>query len=226
MRNSNSFYKKILLLCLTLVSLTLHAQTEKVLIVSLEDTTIVHRHLGFTAFTNFKDTILRDVPLSKIIEEKLTGYLKTKFEPHIIKVPDEIKNKVYGTWGYSKEYKAWIKEAQKGYDLLIVIDNNGASNEMTNSIMPPNTSGFSSRGASHGVFTTISFHSTRISDNKKFEYYDGDNMFMNLKDFTMPEDKRTFDLQMIETIKSEFIKHIDNRIKYFLVKTYLLPDLQ
>jgi hypothetical protein len=226
MRNSNSFHKKILLLCLTLICLTLHAQTQKVIILSLEDTTIVHRHVGLTAFTNFKDTILRDIPLSKIIEEKLTGYLRTKFELHIIKVPDEIKNKVNGIWGYSKEFKAWIKEAQKGYDLLIVIDNNGASNEMTNSIMPPNTSGFTSRGNSHGVFTTISFHSTRISDNKKFEYYDGDNMFMNLKDFKMPEDKRTFDLQMKETIKSEFIKHIDNRIKYFLVKTYLLPDLQ
>jgi hypothetical protein len=227
MKQFNLIYKKALLMCLIMISLTLTAQTQKVLIVSLEDTTIVHCHLGITAFTNFKDTLKTSIPLSKIIEEKLSGYLSASFETHIINAPAEIKKQAFGFWGQSKEYKNWIKEEEKGYDYLIIINNIDISNEMNNSAMPKNTSGFYSRGSAHGVFTTINFEVYRTSNNQKIEYYNfGSKVFVHLKDFKMPEDKRTFDDQMLETIKNELIKQIDNRIKYFLAKTYILPNLE
>lgn len=227
MRRFNLTYKKLLLICLILSSLTLTAQTQKALIVSLEDTTIVHCHLGITAFTNFNDTLKTEIPLSKIIVEKLSDYIGTSFETHAINAPDEIRKHAFGYWGQSKEYKNWIKEQQKGYDYLIIINNIDISNEMNTSAIPKNTSGFYSRGSVHGVFTTINFDAYRTSNNQRLEYYNfGSKVFVNLKDFKMPEDKRTFDDQMLETIKKELIMQIDNRIRYFLTKTYILPNLK
>jgi len=227
MKQFNLIYKKLMLLCLGISSLTITAQTQKVLIVSLEDTTIVHCHLGLTAFSNFTDTLKTGIPLSKIIEEKLSAYLGTSFETHIISAPDEIRKHAFGFWGQSKEYKNWIKEQQIGYDYLIIINNIDISNEMSNSAMLKNSSGFYSRGSAHGVFTTINFDAYRILNNQRLEYYNlGSKIFVNLKEFKMPEDKRTFDEQMLETIKKELIMQINNRIKYFLTKTYILPNLK
>ena len=227
MRKFNSIYKKILLMCLIMISLTLTAQTQKVLIVSLEDTTIVHGHRGFTAFTNFKDTLRIGFPFSKIIEEKLVGYLSTLFETQIINAPTEIRKQAFGFWGQSKEFKNWIKEVEKGYKYLIIINQVDISKGMINPAMPKNTSGFFSGGSAHGVFTTINFDVYQTSNNQKLEYDNwGCKFFVMLKDFKMPKDKRTFDEQMLEGIKNELIKLIDNKIKYFLAKTYILPNLE
>lgn len=227
MRKFNSIYKKILLMCSVMISLTLAAQTQKVLIVSLEDTTMVHGHRGFTALTNFKDSLPIGFPFSKFIEEKLAGYLKTSFETQIINAPAEIREKAFGFWGESKEYKNWMKEVEKGYDYLIIIKNIDILNGTINPAMPPNTSGFFSGGSAHGIFTTISFDAYQTSNNKRLEYDNwGCKFWVMLKHFKMPEDKRTFDEQMLEAIKDELIKMIDNKIKYFFTETNLLPNLQ
>ncbi len=226
MRRINSIYKKILLMCLMMISLALTAQTKKILIVSLEDTTMVHGHLGITAFKNYKDSLRISFPFSKYIEDKLSGYLKTSFETHIINAPTEIREKAFGFWGQSKEYKEWIKEVGKGYDNLIIINNIDINKGMRNPLMPTNTSGFFSRGSTRGVFTTISLDAYQTSNNQKLEYDNfGCKFFKILKDFKMPEDKRTFDEQMLETIQNELIELIDIKIKYFLANTYTIPNL-
>lgn len=210
-----------------MISLTTTAQTNKALIVSLEDTTLVHGHRGFTALTNFKDTLHIDAPISKIIEEKLVSYLKPTFEPQIINVPAEIREKAFGFWGKSKEYKEWINEVEKGFDYVIIVNNIDISYGTINPATPANTSGFFSGGPVHGVFTTINFDLYQASNNHKFEYDNlGCKSSVMLKKFKMPEDKRTFDEPMLKTIEEEVIKLIDNKMKYFLVQTNMLPNLQ
>ena len=223
----NIICKTMLFIGISLYTLTSYSQVKKVLIVSLADTTIVHCHIGTTAITNFTDSLRLDTSISKFIEDKLTQYLESSFEVKIINAPEEIRKNAFGFWGQSKEYKNWIAEIQKGYDILVVINNIDISNELSNAPIPKNTSGFYSRGRLHGVYTTISYDAFRISDNKRLEYYNmGSKVFVQLKDFKMPTDKRTFDYEMIETMKAELLNQLDNRIKYFLTKTYLLPNIE
>ena len=227
MKKINFIYRTMLFIGIFLFTLPLFSQTKKIIIVPLEDTTIVHCHIGTTAFSNFTESLEIDIPISEFIEEKLKQYLKSSFETEIINAPEEIRKNAFGFWGQSKEFKNWIAETQKGYDILIIINNIDISNELNNAPIPKNTSGFYSRGRLHGVYTTISFDAFRISDNKRLEYYNmGSKVFVQLKDFEMPKDKRTFDQEMIETIKTELLNQLDNRIKYFLTKTYLLPNIE
>lgn len=223
----NSICRNILLVGFVMMTLSLAAQSKKVLIVSLEDTTMVHGHRGFTAITNFKDTLRMDMPFSKFIEGKLNGYLKTSFETQVINAPAEIRKNAFGFWGKSKEYKNWIAEVQKGYDYLIIVHNIDISNGTINPAMPANTSGFFSGGPVHGVFSTISFDAYQIANNQKLEYDNWECKFcVMMKKFKMPEDKRTFDNQMLEVIKNELIQLIDNKIKFFLTETSLVPNLE
>jgi len=226
MKKNYSIFKKISVISLMIISLTLTAQTKKILIVQVQDTLFVHSHIGLTAFSNFTDTLKIDFSYSKFIEEKLTKYLENSFETKFISPPKEIRENAIGYWGQSKEFKKWITETQQGYDFLILIYNIDISNELSNAPILKNSNGFYSRGLLHGVYTTIGFDAYQVP-NKRLEHYNlGSKVFIQLKDFKMPDDKRTFDDQMLETIKSELIKQIDNRIKYFLTKTYILPNLE
>jgi len=209
------------------VSLSLFSQEKKILIVPLQDTTIVNCHVGITAFNNFSEPLNTGISLSKIIENKLKQYLDSAFEVKIIYAPEEIRKGAYGYWGKSKEYKNWIAKAQEGYDILILINNIDISNEMLNAPIPKNTSGFYSRGRLHGVYTTISFVAILVPSNKVLDYYDmGSKIFIQIKDFDMPSDKKTFNPDIIKTINEALIKQQDDRIKYFLSNTYLLPNLK
>lgn len=220
MKSSSFIYRVLLIFSFFTFALSAFSQTKKALIVSLEDTVLVNCHVGFTAFTNSSEPLKIDIPLGNYIKNKLKEYLSQRYEVGFAYPTPEMGKK------QSKEFKSWLQEKQKGYDVLILIRNIDISNEMLNAPIPKFTTGFYSRGRMHGVYTSISFEARKVENNQRLEYYESHKAFENIKDFKMPKDKNTFDEASLEIIKDALLKHQDTRIKYFLANTYLVPELK
>jgi len=214
---------------LVINGVNLNAQTTKIAIVSLEDTTLVHQHVGLTAFANFTDTLQFKLATSKYIEKQLKKYLSSKYSASIVQLPEYAvngKKELFDFWGgMNKNIKNWLISSKDQYDLVIFINNIQIPREM-NILVQKNTSGVYSRWNMIGFYTTITFSVYRTADLKNLEYYNlGGKVISPQKDFKLPGDKKTFTPEMIEVLKAGFKKHLDSRIEHFLTNTYLIaPD--
>jgi len=151
--------KPTLLLCRILLSITCfvfsfncQAQITKIAIVSVADTTCIHRHVGLTAFTNFIDTIPMSFPIIHHMEGKLMTYLSQKYSVSVVQLPDSVL-KVKDTFFSSartKKIKQWIKNSYELYDLVIVIDNMELSENYR--LIPKYTSGIYSKPSVISIF--------------------------------------------------------------------------
>lgn len=225
MKQKNLF-RELTLGIMLIISITYSsAQISKIAIISLEDTTIVNKHVGFTILTNFTDTLNLNIAVKRHIEQQLIKNLSQKFEVNIINhLPDSIiyRQKTWG--GMTKNFKNWITNMKGQYDLVIIIDNLTIPREM-NMMVPNNTSGLYSGSKYMGFYTTITFLAYRTANLEELEYYNlGGKLITQLKTFKLPEDKRTFTPEMFVLIKDGFIKHLDSRVEHFLTKTYLMTQ--
>lgn len=203
------------------------AQTSKIALIFIADTTIVHQHVGTTAFTNFTDTLHLDVAAKQHIGEQLKRYLSRSYEVNMVNLPDSVyseKKGLYGGFGLSKEVKAWLTASKSQYDFAIFIDNMEIPSEI-NLLIPRKTSGLYTRGKTIGCYTTINFSAYRTSSLKLLEYYTlGGKLVTPLENFKLPEDKQTFTPDMLLILKDGLIKHLDSRVEFFLTKTFLVPQ--
>lgn len=209
-------------------SISVTAQTSKIAIVSLEDTTLINQHVGFTVFSNFTDTLQLHLPVRQYVEQRLFRYLSTNYEVSFLNLPDSVytsRKSIYSAWsGLSKEVKRWMTNLKDQYNLIIFVNNIDIPREM-NFIAPPKTSGVYSRGRVFGCFTSISFFAYRTSNLNELEYYNlGGKIVSELKDVSIPEDKRSFTPEALELIKAGLLKHLDSRIVHFLSKTFLVSQ--
>ena len=216
----------ILILFLILSYRVASAQTNRIIVVPIEDTTLVDCHVGATLFSNSVKPLNINIPMAKYIENKLNEYLSTKYEVTIACPPAEITRKAYGFLEKSKEFKSWLNEKQKSFDIVILIRNIDIRNELMNAPIPTGTSGFYRRGRMHGVYTTISFQAYRVSNGETFEYYESHKAFSIIKNIKLPKGKEEFDESSLHLIEEEMYKLQDSRIKYFLGNTYLIPELK
>lgn len=227
MRHPNLLRIVALSLMLTICITYSTAQISKIAIISLEDTTIVHKHVGLTAFANYTDTLNLNIPVKQQLEQQVSKTLSQKYEVSIINhLPDSItyRQKIWG--GLSKNFKNWISTLKDQYDLVIIIDNLTIPRE-TNMIVPNNSSGLYSRGRNMGFYTSITFLAYRTANLEKLEYYNMGGKFITpFKDFKLPKDKQTFTPEMLDLVKAGFIKHLDTRVEHFLTKTYLITQNQ
>jgi len=199
------------------------AQISKIAIISLEDTTIIHQHVGVTRFTNFRDTLNLNIAVKQYLEQQLVKYLSQKFEVSIVsQLTDSFvyRPKIWG--GLTKNFKNWMTNMKDQYDLVIIINNISLTPEM-NMLLPRNSSGLFSKTKYMSFYTTISFDAYRTSDLKELEYYNMGGKFVTpCKSFKLPDDKKTFTPEMLALLKDGFIKHLDSRVEHFLTKTYLM----
>ncbi|MDD2798071.1 MAG: hypothetical protein PHV20_05715 [Bacteroidales bacterium] len=221
---SHRFIKLFVLLTLIMLSVNTNSQNRKIAIISLEDTTIVRCHVGLTIFSNFTDTLDIKAPIGSFIENSLTKYLSPKYDVEIVKAPSNIRNNATTFFGRSKEYKGWIKEIESKYDMIILVENIDIPLEM-NIKIPYKTSGFYTRMSRKYIYTTITFNAYKTNPKKELEYYNmGGEFLTEIKDFDLPEDKRTFSESGLAYIKEALLVHIDNRIIHFLHKSFLCPS--
>ena len=214
-----------LLLSLTCLACSLQAQTSRIAIVSVADTTIIHQHVGFTAFTNFIDTMSINFSIIGHLEKKLLTYLTPGYTVTVVQLPDSVlkaKNGLFSS-AKSKKIKQWIKNSKDLYDVVIVIDNMGLSENYRP--MRDNTSGFFSRTSYISYYSTISYFGYRTSNLKPLEYYNQGGEFMKpVRNFKLPEDKRSFTPEMKTFLFEGFRNYLDSRVEYFLTKSYMVSQ--
>jgi hypothetical protein len=91
------------------------AQTSKVAIISLADTTIVHQHVGTTIFANFTDTLHLDIAMKQCINGYLKKYLTAKYEVSII---EQLPDSVFLPERYFWRMDGMRKEVKNGLQVL------------------------------------------------------------------------------------------------------------
>jgi hypothetical protein len=201
------------------------AQTTKIAIVSVADTTLIYQHLGFTAFTNFIDTIHINFSIVNHLEKELQTYLTPTYSVTIVQLPDSVLKVKNGFFSQArtKKIKQWIKNSNDLYNIVIVIDNMGLSENYRP--MHDNTSGLFSRMTYLFYYSTVSFFAYRTSNLKPLEYYNQGGEFLKpVKNFKLPEDKRSFTPEMMNLINEGFKSYLDSRVEHFLTKSYLVPQ--
>lgn len=216
-----------ILLCLICLvcTLNLQAKTTKIAIVSVADTTFIHRHIGFTAFTNYIDTLPINFSMINYVESKLQSYLNPGFSVSVVQLPDsvsKVKNRFFIS-AKTKKVKEWIYNNKDLYDFVIVIDNAGLSEN--NQLIPKNTSGIFSNHSYASYYSTISFFAYQTSNVKLIEYYNLGGVFiMPLRNFKLPKERNNFTPEILNFLYDGFKNYLDSRVVYFLVKTDLLAQ--
>jgi len=216
-----------LFLCLTMFVCTINsrAQTHKIAIVSVADTTFIHQHVGLTIFTNFTDTLPINFSIVNHLEKRLQAYLNPGYSVKVVQLPDSVLRAKNGFFNQArtKKIKQWIKNSKDLYDFVIVIDNM----ELAENYRPMrnNTSGVFSRISYFSYYSTISFFGYHTSSLKPLDYYhQGGEFTSHIENFKLPEDKRSFTPEMMTVIYDGFKRYLDKRVEYFLAKSYLLPQ--
>ena len=218
-------FLSVFLLTLSCFAFSLRAQTSKIAIVSVADTTFLHRHAGLTVFTNFTDSMSINFSMVGHIEKELLTYLLPGYSVTVVQLPDSILKAKNGYFrsDKSKKIKLWIKNKKDLYDFVIVIDNMEL-NEVYKYI-PKNSSGLLSRPSFLSYYSTITFFAYRTSNLKALEYYNEGGQFLNpIKNFKLPEDKKNFSPEMMNLICEGFKSYLDRRVEYFLAKSYIVPQ--
>jgi hypothetical protein len=201
------------------------AQTSKIAIVSVADTTFIHRNAGLTIFTDFTDTLHLNFSIIRQLETKLQTYLTPGYTVIFVQLPDSVlkaRNGFFRT-ARNKKIKQWIKKSKDLYDFVVVIDNMELPEIFR--FIPEKSNGLLSRPGILSFYSTITFNAYRTSNLTLLEYYNQGGEFMKpIKNFKMPEDKKSFTPEMMSLINEGFKSYLDSRVEYFLTKSYLLPQ--
>jgi hypothetical protein len=164
-------------------------------------------------------------PIIHYIEGKLMIYLSQKYSVSVVQLPDSvlaIKNTFFSS-KRDKKIKQWIKNSQELYDLVIVIDNMELSENYR--LIPKYTSGIYSGSSYASYYSTISCYAYRTSNLKPLEYYhEGGEFMQQIKDFKLPNHKKSITPEMMILINNGFKNYLDQRVEHFLVKSYLFPQ--
>jgi hypothetical protein len=202
-----------------------NAQTTKIAIVSVADTTVLHRHAGLTVFSNFSDTLHLNFSIIRQLENKLQTYLTSAYSVAVVQLPDSVLKVKDGFFSSArnKKIKQWIKNSKDQYNVVIVIDNKELPDILR--FIPNNSSGLLSRPGILSYYTTITFNAYRTSNLNLLEYYEqGGEFLKSVKNFKLPEDKRSFTPEMLNLINEGFKSYLDSRVEHFLTKSYLVPQ--
>jgi len=225
MKSKHLFLRLILSLTCFVGALNSQAQSTKIAIVSAADTTFVHCHVGFTAFTNSIDTLKPNFSIPDYLEKKIQFYLAPQYSVSVVQLPDSVLKAKDGFFRSTKtkKIKQWIQSNKDLYDMVIVIENMGLSENERQ--IPKNTSGIFSNRSYVSYYSTISFFAYRTSNLKPLEYYNqGGKFIQTVKDFKLPDDKKSYTPEILNSINNGFKSYLDSRVEYFLAKSYLLAQ--
>lgn len=209
--------------------LEVKSQINKVGIVFDADTTLICQYIGLTIFSNSTNELPLDVNMKDFIVQNLKSYLETEYAVDVIELPDSLRNKGIGMFDsdVGRKTRKWAKTKNKDYNIIVFIRNQEIP-RVWNVIVPQNTNGLYSRKKSRGfLYTTITFHACRTSNAELLEYYNlGGGLLYKLKNFEWPKDKKTFTPETLTFLGEEYKKYLDQRLKHFLSKTYLIPSIK
>lgn len=229
--NHKFVLKYLLALIIIAIPVNARTQTNKIGIVFNADTTLISEYVGLTIFANKTTSLPLNIDIEELIKQKLKSYLDTKYAAEFIDLPDSLKSLNVGFFdsNIGKKLRKWTKTKQEDYDLIIFVCNQQMSTGGLNleTLITPNTNGIFTKAKNTFLYTTITFYAFRTSNAQQLEYYNlGGKLLYKLKKFKLPKDKKTFDLATLYFLEEEYKDYLDQRIKHFLVKSYLMPDIK
>ncbi|NDV83068.1 hypothetical protein [Bacteroides sp. 51] len=204
------------------------AQTNKIGIVFDADTTLTYQYVGLTAFTNFTKDLPIHVDVKGEVLQKLESYLGAKYVVEMVELPDSLKGRSIGFFdgGIGRKLRKWTKTVDQEFDIIIFIRNQEIPPEWQ-VVIAENTNGLYTRHNHAHLFTTITFYAYRTSNGQELEYYNlGGDLLHKLKKFKSPKSKEEFSPAALNFLEEEYKKYLDERVKYFLVKSNLMSKVE
>lgn len=206
------------------------AKIYKIAIVNLIDTTLLHNHLGVTIFTNNIETFTCQLNCKEYIDKELSKYLRPKYEPSFIKMPDSLKAKfgsINNDWGsIKKAFKPWILSLRDKYDLVIYIENVPMSyGGLENLVLQSN--GLFTEGLPYGAnvvaYSTICFTAIIPSSIETIDYEQGFMKYLSrIKKTEFIGSRKEINPEMLPLIKTKLEELMDSKIEYFLTNSGLI----
>lgn len=228
--------KLSLVIFLLVPTVNIYAQLPTIAIINLSDSTLIHKHLGVTVFTNSTDTFDLQFNCKKYVDQKLIQFLSSKYTVSFITIPDTLlsKNKsIYNSWGLKKTVKSWLASLKDKYEFVIYIEScrPDAGIQRGGMFLTNQTfysSGLYSRGnpikSSAAAYSTILFLAFRTSNQEELEYYPGmKSSTQPIKGYKFSKERMSIDPEMLPLIKTELVKLLDYKAEHFLTGTYLVP---
>lgn len=204
------------------------AQTKKIGIVFDAETALTYQRTGLTMFANSTNDFPIQVDLKGEVLQKLESYLNTKYTIKMVELPDSLKGKSidFLDGGIGRKLRKWTKTVDKDFDIIVFIRNQEIPPEWR-VIIAENSNGLYSRQNNTYLFTTITFYAYRTSNGQELEYYNlGGDLLHKLKKFKPPKNKEEFGPATLNFLEEEYKKYLDQRVKYFLAKSYLMPEIE
>jgi hypothetical protein len=211
------------------------AQLPNIAIINMVDSTIIHKHLGLTMFTNKVDTFNLKFNCQKYIDQELTKFLSPKYTVSFITIPDTLLFKcrsIFGFWGLKKTFKPWLASLKDKYDFVIYVEPCRPGGGIQGPTFQTNQTFWGSGLYSHGnpikssafVYSSIVFFVYRTSNQVELEYYAGyKSSISQIKGYKFSDDRMSIDPEMLPVIKTGLVKLLDDKIEMFLTRSFLVP---
>lgn len=198
---------------------------KRIAIVNVADSSVVFQKRGVTIFGNSNANLSLNFSIPQYIDSTLISYLKNGgYEPNIIQY---YKSDLH--YRLNKETKQWISNLKDSFNLIIFIDNFDIPSEFIGANGPKNSTGiFQTNGIrkSNSYFSTIGYSAWTIPQLKSLDYYAlGGKLFLPEKKLELPDKVEMLNKSDIDALSNGLKKYLDYRIRYFLVKSYILPNL-
>ncbi len=226
MKSKNVLKLLLVTLLLSVWSFNSTAQSKKIGVVFMADTTLVHQKIGLTIFENSTKPLPLHIALSGYIEKSLQNYLTPEYSINISELPDSLKNVKMGILesGIGKKLSRWANTKNGEYDIIIFIKNMDAAFGY-NSSVSAKASGILTKTKSIYLYSTISYYAYDTTKEKLMGYNNkGGDFLYQLKGVNLPKDLKDLTPEMVDYFTFEFKKYINSRIEYFISKSKLMTQ--
>lgn len=206
------------------------AQTSRIAIINLADSTLIYKHTGYTLFKNGADIFDCQFNSKSYIDEELTRILSLKYSVRFQSIPNSLlspNGSIYNSADIKKEIKIWISNLKDQFDYIIFIETGEQEDLMDPKKQKLKASGLYSRGDPTkswvAVFSTINFTLIRTSNSETIDY-ERSNMeyLLPIKEYQFSRENLLIDPEMLPVIKEELTKLLDYKLEYFLSNSFLV----
>lgn len=211
---------------LSVCSFNSTAQTKRVGIVFMADTTLIHQYIGFTIFENSTKPLPLDIALSEYIKKSLQSYLTPDYKVGICELPDTLKDVKMGILetGVGKKLSRWAESKNDEYDVIIFVKNMNAAFGYNSSVSAKG-SGICTKIKNVYIYSTISYYAYDTTKAKLMGYNNsGGDFLYQLKGVKLPKNIEDLTPEMIDYFTYELKKYINSRIEYFISKSKLMTQ--
>lgn len=214
----------LVIVLLSVCSFYTTAQTKKIGVVLMADTSTIYQYIGVTIFENNTKPLPLDIALSQYIEKSLIAYLTPEYQVSICELPDSLKTTKKGIFetGMGKKLSRWADSKTDEYDIIIFVKNMNAVFG-TNSLVSATASGICKKLKTIYLYSTISYYAYNTANAKLMGYNnEGGDFMYHLKNVKFPKNPKDLTPEMLDFFSYEFKKYINNRIEYFISKSKLM----